>query len=209
MSLLSIAKGRRQKAVDTQPTIEPSWLARPAPEVAPDLIGCTLVRQFEDGRVFRGLIVETEAYAPGDPACHGYRRLSDRNRHMFGAAGTTYVYQIYGIHHCLNIVTDEEGLPSAVLIRALQLDSIPPWVDRTREPKAHRVAAGPGKLCRILGIDRRLSGQTLYPGQPLSLEHRAPQWQLDLVQTTRIGISQGTDLPWRWYLDRCSAVSKP
>lgn len=191
-----------------QSTIEASWFVRPSPEIAPDLIGCTLVRQFEDGQIFRGSIVETEAYAPGDPACHGYKRQSDRNRHMFGAPGTTYVYKIYGIHHCLNIVTDKDGLPSAVLIRALQLESIPDWVDRTKEPKTQRVAAGPGKLCRVLKIDRSLSGQILHPSQALYLEHRPPGLQPNLVQTTRIGISQGTDFPWRWYLSNCPAVSR-
>jgi DNA-3-methyladenine glycosylase len=195
-------------SANTQPTIELSWFARPSPEVAPDLIGCTLVRQFEDGQRFRGLIVETEAYAPDDPACHGYKRKSDRNGDMFGAAGTTYVYKIYGIHHCLNIVTDAEGLPSAVLIRAVQLESIPPWIDRTKEPKTHRVAAGPGKLCRALKIDRTLSARTLHPSQPLYLEYRAPQFQPHLFQTTRIGISQGIDFPWRWYLANCPAVSR-
>lgn len=198
----------RSIMTQTQPSIAPSWLARPSPEVAPDLIGCTLVRHFEDGQIIRGLIVETEAYAPGDPACHGYKRQSDRNRHMFGAAGTTYVYQIYGIHHCLNIVTDADGVPSAVLIRAVQLESIPPWVDRTREPKPHRIAAGPGKLCRVLQIDRTFSGQALHPSQPLHLQHRAPQFQPNFVQTTRIGISQGTEIPWRWYLPNCPAVSR-
>jgi DNA-3-methyladenine glycosylase len=195
-------------SANTQTLIPPTWFARPSPEVAPDLIGCTLVRQFEDGHKFRGLIVETEAYAPGDPACHGYKRKSDRNRDMFGAAGTTYIYQIYGIHHCLNLVTDEEGLPSAVLIRAVQLESIPAWIDRSKEAKIHRVAAGPGKLCRVLTIDRTLSAQPLDPSHSLYLEHRQPQFQVTLVQTTRIGISQGKSVPWRWYLANCDAVSQ-
>lgn len=189
-------------------SIAPSWFARPSPEVAPDLIGCTLVRHLENGEILRGSIVETEAYAPGDPACHGYKRQTDRNRHMFGAAGTTYVYQIYGIHHCLNIVTDRDGLASAVLIRAIELESIPAWVDRSREPKSHRIAAGPGKLCRVLKIDRRLSGKILHPHQSIDIEHRPPEFQPHLIQTTRIGISQGTDFPWRWYLANCPAVSR-
>jgi DNA-3-methyladenine glycosylase len=99
--------------------VEPNWLARPSTEVAPDLIGCTLVRQLPDGTRLRGMIVETEAYSPDDPACHAYRRRTERNGVMFGPAGRTYVYLIYGIYYCLNIVTDLDEVPSAVLIRAL------------------------------------------------------------------------------------------
>ena len=215
----------------TNLVIPPSWFARPSTEVAPDLIGCHLVRhitdvaseQGQEPTLWRGLIVETEAYTPGDPACHAYRRRTDRNEVMFGPAGMTYVYLIYGMYHCLNVVTDLDGVPSAVLIRALQLETIPPWLDRevtqlTPRPKVekpHRMAAGPGKLCRALKVDRSLNALPLQPGQPLWLEHRSStfQAQLDqgtiaLVQTTRIGLTQGADRPWRWYLAACSAVSK-
>lgn len=211
----------------TNLVISPSWLARPSTAIAPDLIGCHLVRQVTDtaqeSTLWRGLIVETEAYTPGDPACHAYRRRTDRNQVMFGPAGMTYVYLIYGMYHCLNVVTDLDGVPSAVLIRALQLETIPPWLDREvtqrdtrlKASKPHRVAAGPGKLCRALKIDLSLNAQPLQPGQPLWLEHRSPtfQKQLDqqaiaLVQTTRIGLTQGADRPWRWYLAPCPAVSK-
>ena len=195
--------------------ISPSWLARPSTAVSPDLIGCTLVRQLPNGTTWRGQIVETEAYTPGDPACHAYRRRTDRNGVMFGPAGMTYVYLIYGMYHCLNVVTDLDGVPSAVLIRALQLETMPPWIDRQKEPKLYRIAAGPGKLCRALKIDLSFTAQPLQSGQPLWLEHRDPmfQQQLDdgthsLTQTTRIGLTQGADLPWRWYLTNCPAVSK-
>lgn len=200
----------------TSPIIEPSWLARPSTAVAPDLVGCTLVRQFPDGQVGCGLIVETEAYAPGDPACHAYRRRTPRNAVMFGPAGMTYVYQIYGVYYCLNVVTDGEDIPSAVLIRALQVTTCPAWIDDYRqESKPERIAAGPGKLCRTFQIDTSLTAQALQPGQPLWLEPRSPGFQqnlnggtLALVQTTRIGLSQGTERPWRWYLRDCPAVSK-
>lgn len=196
-------------------TIEPFWLARPAVEVAPDLIGCTLVRQFSDGKIIRGSIVETEAYGPDDPACHAYRRRTNRNEAMFGPAGTSYVYLIYGRYRCLNVVTDREGIASAVLIRALQLELVPEWIDRDRSLKPQRVAAGPGKLCDALQIDLSFNGQVLQPDKLLWLEHRQPLFQayldrqaLNLVQTTRIGLSQGVDLPWRWYLRESPAVSK-
>lgn len=188
--------------------LELSWLERPSTEVAPDLVGCTLVRQMADGQILRGTIVETEAYGENDPACHAYRRRTPRNSVMFGPAGRSYVYLIYGRYRCLNIVTDQNGIPSAVLIRALQLESETSWVNQHQASKPHRIAAGPGKLCDVLQIDLSLNDRVLQPGQPLWLEHRHPQFQSQLVQTTRIGLTQGTDLPWRWYLRDCPSVSK-
>lgn len=184
--------------------------------VAPDLIGCMLVRQLPDGRQLRGRIVETEAYQSGDPACHAYRKLTARNRMMFGAAGYIYVYLIYGIYHCVNIVTDRDGEPSAVLIRALELDAATTALTPLKtKDKPARVAAGPGKLCQALQIDLSLYGTKLEPGQLMWLEARTPEWQtrldtgeIELVQTTRIGLTQGRELPWRWYVKGCPAVSK-
>lgn len=188
--------------------VEPNWLERTSTLVAPDLIGCTLVRLLPNGEIVRGIIVETEAYGPDDPACHAYRRRKRRNEVMFGPAGRSYVYLIYGLYRCLNIVTDSEGVPSAVLIRALQLESVPPWIDQPPASKVHRIAAGPGKLCQVLQIDLSLNALVLQQGNPLWLEHRLEQFQADIVQTTRIGLSQGADLPLRWYLNKCPSVSK-
>jgi len=188
--------------------VEPNWLARPSTEVAPDLVGCTLVRQLSDGNILRGMIVETEAYGPGDPACHAYRRRTQRNWVMFGPPGITYVYLIYGMYYCLNIVTDQDEVPSAVLIRALHLESLPTGVNQLEQSKYHRIAAGPGKLCKALQIDLTLNAQVLKLGEPLWLEHRPPQFQPHLIQTTRIGLTKGADLPWRWYLNNCPAVSR-
>jgi len=193
--------------------IPAQWLNRDATGVAPDLIGCTLVRQMPDGAILRGLIVETEAYGPGDPAMHAYRRPTARNRVMFEQAGVAYVYLIYGMYHCFNVVTDQPGIPSAVLIRALQLEVAPIWIEP--QQKLQRIAAGPGKLCRVFKIDLALNTTLLQSGQALWLEHR--QWrfqqqlaagEISLTQTTRIGLTQGIDLPWRWYLSGCPAVSK-
>lgn len=195
--------------------VEPSELARPSTTVAPALLGCTLVRQLPDGQILRGAIVETEAYAPGDPAFHAYRRLTPRNQVVFGPPGRAYVYLIYGMYYCFNVVTDCDEIPSAVLIRALQLDSIPTGLEIGIKHKPQRIAAGPGKLCRVLQIDRSLNGTLLQPSESLWLEHRQSEFQqqierqnVTIVQTTRIGISQGVDLPWRWYLHPCPAVSK-
>ncbi|MEM7650078.1 MAG: DNA-3-methyladenine glycosylase [Cyanobacteria bacterium P01_A01_bin.70] len=199
----------------TVPAIAADWLRRPATDVAPDLIGCSLIRQFDDGSLYRCVIVETEAYTPGDPACHAYRRRTARNEVMFGPPGFCYVYLIYGMYHCINVVTNRDTVPSAVLIRALELDHLPPWIDEKQRQKPQRVAAGPGKLCRALQIDRTLNGTRFEVGQPLWLEPRTAAFQqsiidgsMNLVQTTRIGLTQGVELPWRWYVADCQAVSK-
>jgi DNA-3-methyladenine glycosylase len=185
--------------------INSAWLARTAAEVAPDLLGCTLVREIA-GDEYRGLIVETEAYDATDPACHGYKRQTDRNRAIFGNPGTIYVYMIYGIYHCLNIVCDRPDFCSAVLLRGVALDQVPAGIDTKQ--KAMRVGAGPGKLCRALQIDRSLNGRQLSPQSGLWLEPRSPQLDLEIVQTTRIGLTQGADTPWRWYMQNHPAVSK-
>ncbi|OYQ64612.1 3-methyladenine DNA glycosylase [Pseudanabaena sp. SR411] len=185
--------------------LEKSFFERPAHEVAPDLLGCTLVRRI-DKIEYRGIIVETEAYDATDPACHGYRRKTQRNAAIFGAPCTAYVYLIYGIYHCFNIVTDREDFCSAVLIRAIECDRLPSW--HNPKEKAHRAGAGPGKLCRLLKIDRQLDGVKLHPDSDLWLEARSPDFNEPIFQTTRIGITQGVDIPWRWYLRDRTSISR-
>ena len=195
------------------------WYARPSPEVAPDLLGKVLVRQFANGDRLRGQIVETEAYAPGDPACHAYKRKTQRNQSMFGTAGHLYIYLIYGIHHCLNIVTDDEGVGSAVLVRAVQLDRLPSWIDNKKRHQPHRVAAGPGLLCQALQVNRQLDGFPLavHEGEALWVESEPFEpateeegifGHQNIVQTTRIGLKKGVEIPWRWYIQQHPAVSK-
>lgn len=189
--------------------IQPSWCDRPSVQVAPDLIGCTLFRQLPNGPLICATIVETEAYAPGDLACHAYNGRTKRNAAMFGPPGDSYVYLIYGMYHCLNVVTESSGTGSAVLIRALSLHTLPPDLDPKQSKKPHRVAAGPGKLCRALEINRELDGKPYHPDSGLWLAHPdKPMSRDDLVQTTRIGITKAVDKPWRWYLKGHLAVSK-
>lgn len=189
--------------------ITADWCDRPSIQVAPDLIGCTLARQLPNGPLIRGTIVETEAYAPEDPACHAFRGQSQRNAAMFGPPGYSYVYLIYGLYHCLNVVTQAPGTGSAVLIRALDLATVPPQIDPKQAQKPHRIAAGPGKLCRALEIDRHLNAVPYQPESGLWLEHRASDISPDeMVQTTRIGISKAAERPWRWYLKHSPAISK-
>ncbi|MFG6097419.1 DNA-3-methyladenine glycosylase [Leptothoe sp. ISB3NOV94-8A] len=194
--------------------ISAEWCDRNTLEVAPDLIGCTLVRQL-NGETLRGLIVETEAYCPGDPACHAYRGKTPSNAAMFGPPGHSYVYFIYGMYHCFNVVTESLHTGSAVLIRAIELDHLPTGLDAKYKKQGKRIAAGPGKLCRTLAIDRSQNGVALQPGHQLWLEHRTSEFQakLDrrqhtLVQTTRIGLSKAAEHPWRWYLKDHPSVSK-
>lgn len=189
----------------TSLSISPTWLERSVLEVAPDLIGCTIVRQFEDGRQLRGLIVETEAYQEDDPGCHGYRGKTTRNAAIFGPAGLSYVYLIYGMYHCFNVVTDRDGFGSAVLVRAVELDGEP---RRSYKGKLAKVGAGPGKLCQAMEIDMQHNHQWLQPGAAIWLEARSLDWQGELVRSTRIGLSQGQDLPWRWYLRGAKGVSR-
>ena len=195
--------------------IAADWFARPAEQVAPDLVGCSIVRTFERGVSVRGVIVETEAYGPEDPACHGFRGKTPRNAVMFDRAGLTYVYFIYGRYHCLNVVSDQPGIASAVLIRALWLPQVPDWADWGQVRQPHQIASGPGRLCRALSIDQDFNGMPLDSQRSLGITHRSPDLQTwlethpqDLVQTTRIGLSKAQDWPWRWYLAGCPAVSR-
>lgn len=187
------------------------FLSRPAIVVAPDLIGCKIIRNFSNSKSIEATIVETEAYTEGDPACHAYKRKTKRNAIMFGEAGNIYVYKIYGIHHCLNFVTDQKNLPSAVLIRAVEFKE----KDFINFNNIHRLGAGPGKLCNTLNIDTDLSGSKLTNKNEINLKLRDKIFQnkidskeYTITQTTRIGITQGIDLPWRWFLNESRSVSK-
>jgi DNA-3-methyladenine glycosylase len=159
------------------------------------------VKRQASGELLWGVIVETEAYSQDDPACHGYRRRSPSNETLFGEPGRFYVYVSYGIHHCVNVVTHRADWANGVLLRALALPGEP-----------ERVAAGPALLARRFAIDRRDDAKPVQPDQGLWLAARPP-WlaglgPADLCQTTRIGIAQGQDLPWRWYLRRSRSVSR-
>lgn len=184
------------------------FFARPAEEVAPELIGCRLVKRQPNGAILWGVIVETEAYSQAEPACHGHRRRSPQNETLFGAPGHFYVYVSYGIHHCVNVVTDRAEWANGVLLRAIALPGEP-----------ERVAAGPGLLARRFGLDRRHNalparveqGLWLAP-RPAALQDRMEQWSEEgrqlVMATTRIGIREGQELPWRWYLSPSRSVSR-
>lgn len=182
------------------------WFNRKTTAVAPDLLGRTLVRRIGD-EVIRGQIVETEAYEEGDPAMYAYRNKTERNAVVFGPAGIAYVYRIYRKYHCFNIVTDKDNFPSTILIRAVDLQQRPSWVDPDKD-KLYRVAAGPGKLCRSLQIDESLKGLPISPESGIWVEAGDRTPPDNITQTTRIGLSKGADIPWRWYVTDSPAVSK-
>ena len=151
-----------------------AWFDRDSLAVAHDLLGARLVHR-ADHRTVGGRIVEVEAYSgPEDLAAHSWRGRTVRNEVMFGPPGHLYVYLIYGLHHCLNVVTGPGEKPEAVLIRALQIDEGIEIARERRGPRAAdtRLAAGPGNLARALGVDRGLNGSDLLAG-PVHVERRS------------------------------------
>ncbi len=174
-------------------------------EVARDLLGCYLVH-LEGPETTLGRIVETEAYLRNDAAAHSFIGKTARNRILFGPAGHAYIYFIYGMHYCVNVVTGEEGTGEAVLFRALEpMQGIPVMEQRRNTENFRLLCNGPAKLAEALGIDLAFNGLPLFSG-PLQIWSRdsfasAPgAGDEDIVQTTRIGITKSTDLPLRFYL---------
>jgi DNA-3-methyladenine glycosylase len=184
----------------------PEFFDRDTLEVARDVLGKLLVRQVE-GEVLWGRLVEVEAYCgPEDRAAHSFRGLTPRTRVMYGPPGRAYVYLVYGMHHCLNLVTRAEGVPQAVLIRALEPG---PGVGR---------CSGPGLVCRSLSVDRGLNGVPLAPPALYLLDDGFSPDPAQVFQTPRIGVGyarEWSELPWRFCVEspdlsrRRSASARP
>jgi DNA-3-methyladenine glycosylase len=171
-----------------------AWFDRPAATLARDLLGARLVHESVDGTV-GGRIVEVEAYrGPEDLAAHSARGRTPRNAVMFGPPGHLYVYLIYGLHHCLNVVAGPGTKPEAVLIRALALDEGVALARRRRGPHVpdRRLASGPGNVGKALGVDRRLDGVDLVRG-PVRVVPRA-----DRLPRTRRGPRIGVAYAGPW-----------
>jgi len=182
--------------------IDRSLLAADAPAVAPQLLGGFLVSGNGSERIV-GRITDVEAYTADDPASHTFRGPTRRNATMFASAGHLYVYLIYGLHHCANVVTGALGDGQAVLIRGVEIVEGHEIVARRRCGVGPRHwSDGPGKMCAALGIDRRHDGIDLC--DQASAVWIAPALEAPaLVHTgTRIGLSVASDRPWRWWLDR-------
>jgi DNA-3-methyladenine glycosylase len=180
---------------------------RPTLRVARELLGKYLVLQ-QDGCFLSGRIVETEAYVgPGDPASHAFKGKTRRNEVMFGQAGHAYVYLTYGMHHCLNLVTERKGYPAAVLIRALEpADGVECMIKRRRRRKLTDLTSGPAKLCQALGIDREMNGADLCGHSIYVLDRGEPVGRVG--RSSRIGISEGREKTWRFFLDENRFVSR-
>lgn len=180
---------------------------RPTLKVAREVLSKYLVVNM-NGKKLCGMIVETEAYIGlNDPASHAYRGITRRNKVMFGKPGYAYVYFTYGMYHCLNLVTEKKGFPAAVLIRALEPEEgIEIMKKRRGKEKIEDLTSGPGKLCLAMGIDRSLNEADL-SGKIIYLEDRGKKKE-KIVSTNRIGVDQGKDKKWRFYLKDSRFISR-
>jgi len=184
------------------PRLRRAFFDRSVHEVAPELIGATLVVGGSGG-----VIVEVEAYHHTDPAAHSYRGPTERNAVMFGPPGYAYVYRSYGIHWCLNFVCEEEGSASAVLIRALEpTQGLAAMRRRRGLSEARALCSGPGKLCEALGVSIKHNGLPL-DRAPFELCARAETPEIAIG--VRIGITKAVDEPWRYGLKGSKFLSKP
>jgi DNA-3-methyladenine glycosylase len=175
-----------------------AYFSRDVTEVARDLLGATLL---VDG--VGGIIVETEAYHPGDPASHSFRGETPRNRTMFAGPGLVYVYRSYGIHWCINFVC---AGAAAILIRAIEpTEGIERMVERRGLSDPRALCSGPGKLCQALAVDRRHDGLRL-ADPPFTF--RPAGVQVPVVIGPRIGISRAVERPWRFGLAGSGYLSR-
>ncbi|WP_419553693.1 DNA-3-methyladenine glycosylase [Candidatus Poriferisodalis sp.] len=182
--------------------LPPEFYERPAPEVAPDLVGKLLVHN--DGSLRAGRIVEVEAYCgDGDPAAHSRNGPTARNASMFGPPGRLYVYRIYGLHWCANTVCAPAGVGDAVLLRALEPLGGCELMTVRRGESGKRIVSrdlcsGPAKLTEAFDIDGTHDGCDLTTADGLSI--RDDGWTpANLQSACRIGINRGTEVPWRWF----------
>jgi DNA-3-methyladenine glycosylase len=184
--------------------------------VARELLGQRLVRQVETQKGaarISGRIVETEAYiGQGDTACHASRGRTPRTEVMFGPPGHAYVYFIYGMHHCFNVVTEPQGTAAAVLIRALEpVEGMEEMLIRRRGRGGVQLTNGPAKLCYALGIDKALNGADLVTGDKVWLERDVQGADLPIAQGPRIGVTgdeKAIAVEWRFWIESNPYVSK-
>ncbi len=190
--------------------IPATFFRQPTLGIARRLLGARLVVRDQGSRC-SGRIVEVEAYhQDGDPASHSFHGRTDRNAVMFGPPGRLYVYFTYGMHFCMNVVTEAGGIGAAVLIRAVEpLEGIPVMQERRGAGvRLVDLTNGPAKCCQAFGIDLRHNGLPL-TGPAITL---VPGDEIDDVQvgiSPRIGIRQGRDLPWRFHIIGSPWVSRP
>lgn len=183
-----------------------TFYSRPTLHVAHDLLGQRLVRSL-DGQRLSGRIVEVEAYiGEEDQASHAARGQTDRNRAMYGPPGRAYVYFIYGMYFCLNVVTEVEGFPAAILIRSMEPEEgVSHMAARRAGQPLRNLTSGPGKLCQALAIDRTLNGHDLTAGSALWIEAGQPVAAQSVAATPRINVGgdeRARRVPWRLIAQR-------
>lgn len=173
---------------------------------ARDLLGCKLIHETLDG-LTSGLIVETEAYSSDDPASHTYHGQTERNAVMFGPPGHAYIYFTYGMHYCFNVVAGPAGSGQGVLIRALEpVDGIELMKKRRGRDNTQQLMNGPAKLVQAMGISKQDYGTNLLNGGKLRLEvGTKPE---SITESIRVGIKQGVEKPWRFYVTNNPFVSR-
>jgi DNA-3-methyladenine glycosylase len=177
------------------------FFARSVHEVAPELIGATLLVDGVGGR-----IVEVEAYDHEDPASHGYRGRTARNASMFGPPGHAYVYRSYGIHWCLNLVCEDVGVANAVLVRALEPTyGLEEMRKRRGIDEPRLLCSGPGRLCQALAVTGEHDGLALDRPPFELLERNEP---VDVIAGPRVGITRAAELPWRYVESGSRFVSR-
>jgi DNA-3-methyladenine glycosylase len=183
------------------------FYSRDSAEVALDVLGRVLVHESSEGQT-SGIIVEAEAYyGEDDPASHAYRGMTERNRVMFGEPGHAYIFLLYGINHLLNVVTMPEGVPGAVLLRALQpLEGMELMSRRRGISNPLLLASGPGRLSKAMGIDLSHNGIDM-TRPPLYISRRKVLANFEVVRTPRIGVKDKR--PLRFYMKNNPYVSKP
>jgi DNA-3-methyladenine glycosylase len=191
-----------------------SFFSRPAEVVAPELIGCLLVRRQASGALLWGVIVETEAYGgPLDRASHAWKGMTPRSKTMFGPPGTAYVYLCYGMHRMMNVVTAPEGVAAAVLIRGVEPVEGHQRMARRRKyaPTDPRVAAGPGALTQALGIKMSWDGCDLVSG-PIRIEDAGMRFRNSQINRgRRVGVNfagPAARFPWRFSIQGNPWVSR-
>lgn len=171
-----------------------------SPELANRLIGCVLWKRETDG-ILAGEIVETEAYTEDDPASHSFSGETRRNRPMFRRGGIAYVYMIYGIHYCFNVVSGRKGLGEAVLVRSLRpLKGMQIMKKRRNKGNFHELCSGPGKICQAMDINLTDNGDSLIEGNLRILVPEDEDESYDVEVTPRIGITKGAELLRRFVL---------
>ena len=188
--------------------LKTEFYAKSSVKVAKNLLGKLLVRELPEGRLI-GKIVEVEAYGgKDDPASHAYKGRTPRNQVMFGKPGLAYIYFTYGMHYCFNVKAEKEGIPGAVLIRALEpIEGIEIMKRNRQVQKITELTNGPAKLTKAMKITTELNGWDLTIGEKLFICAPPREEKFEIVTTPRVGIRVGTERLWRFYIKGNAFVS--